>query len=110
MSSKVSKLTLPNSNEHIELPVYEGTLGPEVVDVSKLSEKGIFTYDPGFMSTAACVSKITYIDGKNGILLHHGYRIEELAEKSDFLEVCFLLLNGTTYNLYHIHEELFQLQ
>ena len=78
----------------IELPVYSGTLGPDVIDVRGLTGEGVFTFDPGFMSTASCESKITYIDGDKGILLHRGYPIEQLADKSDFLEVCYLLLKG----------------
>src|SRR6201984_2766915 len=79
----------------VELPVLKGTVGPEVVDIRKLyGEADVFTYDPGFTSTASCESKITYIDGDAGILLHRGYAIDELAENSNFLEVCYLLLNG----------------
>ena len=76
-------------------PVYEGTIGPDVIDIAKLyGEAGIFTYDPGFTSTASCESKITYIDGDEGILLYRGYPIEQLAENGDFLETCYLLLYG----------------
>jgi citrate synthase len=76
-------------------PIYDGTIGPEVIDISKLySEAGIFTYDPGFTSTGSCESKITYIDGDEGVLLYRGYPIEELAEHGDFLETCYLLLYG----------------
>ena len=79
----------------VELPVLRGTDGPAVVDIRKLyAEADVFTYDPGFMSTASCESKITFIDGDAGILLHRGYPIMELAEKSSFLEVCYLLLHG----------------
>src|SRR5690349_8492160 len=79
----------------VELPVLAGTAGPEVVDIRKLyAETDVFTYDPGFTSTASCESKITYIDGDAGILLHRGYPIDQLAEKSSFLEVCYLLLHG----------------
>lgn len=78
----------------IELDVLSGTLGPDVVDVSSLFKEGYFTYDSGFNSTAACESKITYIDGEKGVLLHRGYPIEELALKSNYLEVCYLLLKG----------------
>ena len=79
----------------VELPVLRGTDGPAVVDVRKLyAEADVFTYDPGFTSTASCESKITFIDGDKGILLHRGYPIDQLAEKSTFLEVCYLLLNG----------------
>ena len=75
--------------------VYEGTLGPDVIDISSLyKDTGAFTYDPGFTSTASCESKITFIDGDEGVLLHRGYPIEQLAEHSDFLEVCYLLLYG----------------
>jgi citrate synthase len=76
-------------------PVVSGSIGPDVLDIRKLySETGMFTYDPGFTSTAACESAITYIDGEEGVLLHRGYAIGELAENSSFMEVCFLLLNG----------------
>ena len=79
----------------VELPVLRGTAGPAVVDIRKLyAEADVFTYDPGFMSTASCESKITFIDGDAGILLHRGYPIAELAEQSSFLEVCYLLLHG----------------
>ena len=79
----------------VELPVLRGTDGPAVVDVRKLyAEADVFTYDPGFTSTASCESKITFIDGDKGILLHRGYPIDQLAEDSTFLEVCYLLLNG----------------
>lgn len=78
----------------IELPIHSGTLGPDVVDVRKLLKNGLFTYDPGFVATAACESAITYIDGAKGVLLHRGYPIEELAENADFLETCYLLLYG----------------
>ncbi len=82
----------------IELPVYEGAEGPAVIDVGKLTAQGYFTYDPGFVSTASCDSEITYIDGDNGVLLHRGYPIEQLAEHSDHLELCYLLLNGELPN------------
>ena len=78
----------------IDLPVYSGTMGPDVVDVRGLTAEGVFTFDPGFMATSSCESKITYIDGEKGVLLHRGYPIDQLAEKSDFLETCFLLLKG----------------
>ncbi|HEX5378357.1 MAG TPA: citrate synthase [Phenylobacterium sp.] len=79
----------------VELPVLKGTDGPAVVDIRKLyAEADVFTYDPGFTSTASCESKITFIDGDAGILLHRGYPIDQLAEQSTFLEVCYLLLNG----------------
>jgi len=94
MSDKKAQITIDGHDTPIELPLLSGTAGPEVVDIRKLVAEGYFTYDPGFMSTASCASKITYIDGENGILLHRGYPIEQLAEHSDFLETCFLLLNG----------------
>ena len=83
----------------VELPVLRGVSGPEVVDIRKLyAEADVFTYDPGFTSTASCESKITFIDGDAGILLHRGYPINELAEQSSFLEVCYLLLHGELPN------------
>ncbi len=86
--------TLSVNGKTIELPVYSGTEGPDVIDVRGLVKEGLFTYDPGFVSTASCESKITYIDGENGILLHRGYPIEQLAEHSTYLETCYLLLHG----------------
>ncbi len=94
MSEKKAQLTIDGKDSPIELPVYSGSTGPDVVDVRSLVGEGIFTYDPGFVSTAACDSDITYIDGDAGVLLHRGYPIEQLAANSDFLETCFLLLNG----------------
>ena len=79
----------------IELPILEGSLGYDVIDIGQLGGNGLFTYDPGFSSTAACQSDITYIDGEKGVLLHRGYPIEILAEKSDYLEVCYLLFEGS---------------
>ncbi|TGG95704.1 citrate (Si)-synthase [Natronospirillum operosum] len=93
MADKKATLTI-DGMEPIELPVYSGTMGPDVVDVRNLVKKGLFTYDPGFVSTASCESNITYIDGGKGLLLHRGYPIEELAENADYLETCFLLLYG----------------
>jgi citrate synthase len=82
-----------------EFPVLDGTIGPRVIDIRKLyTDTGMFTYDPGFTSTAACESGVTYIDGDKGVLLHRGYSIKELAEKSDYLEVCYLLLHGELPN------------
>ena len=92
MTDKTAKLTIDGKD--IDLPIYEATNGPDVVDVGKLTGQGYFTYDPGFVSTAACDSEITFIDGDQGILLHRGYPIEQLAEKSQHLELCYLLLNG----------------
>ncbi|MDO6562247.1 citrate synthase [Amphritea sp. 1_MG-2023] len=94
MADKKARLTVDGIDEVFELPVYTGTMGPDVIDVRALTGKGLFTYDPGFVSTAACDSAITYIDGGQGVLLHGGYPIEQLAENSDYLEVCYLLLNG----------------
>src|SRR6202795_1864214 len=88
-------LTDNSTGKSIDLPVLEGSVGPKVIDVRSLYAKtGYFTYDPGFMATAACRSSITYIDGDEGILMYRGYPIQELADKSDFLEVAYLLLNG----------------
>ncbi len=95
--SRTVSLSIEDADEPktLELGVLDGTLGPSVIEVSKLySETGYFTYDPGFMATASCHSKITYIDGEQGILLYRGYSIDELAEKSDFVETCYLLLYG----------------
>lgn len=90
------KVTLNyGEGKNLDLPVYGGTIGPDVFDIRTLYGKtGMFTYDPGFLSTAACASKITYIDGDQGILQYRGYPIEQLATHCDFLEVCYLLLNG----------------
>ena len=88
-------LTDNQSKKAVTLPLLPGTLGPKVIDVRKLyAETGMFTYDPGYTSTGSCESKITFIDGDEGVLLHRGYPIEELAERSDFMEVCYLLLYG----------------
>ena len=94
MTNKKAELHFTDTTTPLELPVISGTVGPDVVDVRSLVSKGIFTFDPGFVSTASCESEITYIDGDNGILLHRGYPIEQLAEKASFLDTCFLLLNG----------------
>jgi len=94
-SAKNKTGTLTVGNNNWDMPIYPGTIGPEVVDISKLyAQSGMFTYDPGFTSTASCESKITYIDGDEGILLYRGYPIEQLAEHGDFLETCYLLLYG----------------
>lgn len=119
MSDKSAQLTLPNSNEPIDLPILEGTLGHSTIDVNQLNRHGVFTYDPGFRSTASCESKITFINGADGVLLYRGYPIEQLADDSNFLEVCYLLLNGElpskadfeqfTYKVNHhtmIHEQM----
>ena len=93
MPDKNAQLVI-DSSKTIDLPVYTATKGPDVIDVRGLTAEGVFTYDPGFMSTAACESKITFIDGGKGVLLHRGYPIEQLADESDFLETCYLLLYG----------------
>ena len=94
MTQKTAQLIM-KGHDPVELPIYTPTLGHDVIDIHPLSAAlGAFTFDPGFMSTASCESKITYIDGANGILLYRGYPIEQLAKKKDFLEVCYLLLNG----------------
>jgi citrate synthase len=98
MTDKKAQLTVDGLSESIELPMYSGSQGPDVIDVSSLTSKGYFTYDPGFMATASCESKLTYIDGGKGVLLHGGYPIDQLAEKSDYLETCYLLLNGELPN------------
>ncbi|MBU2917712.1 citrate (Si)-synthase [Psychrosphaera sp. F3M07] len=77
-----------------ELPMMSGTAGNDVIDVRTLGSKGVFTYDPGFLATASCQSKITYIDGDKGVLLHRGYPIEQLADGSNYIELCYLLLHG----------------
>jgi citrate synthase len=88
-------VTLEGSNRSASLPLLSGTIGPDVFDIRKLyNDLGVFTYDPGYGVTASCDSKITYIDGDKGVLLYRGYPIEQLAEHSNFLEVCYLLLNG----------------
>jgi citrate synthase len=91
--NRVATLTLDDGRS-IELPILSGTLGPDVVDIRGLASLGIFTYDPAFFVTASCSSAITYIDGDAGLLYYRGYPIEQLAGHSDFLEVCYLLLNG----------------
>lgn len=92
MADKKARITV--DGESIELPVYSPTVGPDVVDVAKLISLGYFTYDPGYVSTVSCESAITYIDGEAGVLRHRGYSIEQLAEQSSFLEVCYLLIYG----------------
>ncbi|WP_323764958.1 citrate synthase [Marinovum sp.] len=92
-SKQTAKLTI--GDQSYELPIHSPTVGPDVLDIRKLyGQAGVFTYDPGFTSTAACDSTITYIDGEEGVLLHRGYPIDQLAGKSHYLEVCFLLLYG----------------
>ena len=98
-------LTMDGSNQSLSLPLRPGTIGPSVADISKLyASLGVFTYDLGYGNTAACESKITYIDGDVGVLLHRGYPIDQLAEKSSFLEVAYLLLNGELPNAQEKHD------
>ncbi len=98
-SQKKATLSFSDGTPSIDFPIYEGTLGPDVIDIRKLyGGSGKFTFDPGFMSTAACESQITFIDGDKGELLYRGYPIEQLAENCDFLETCYLLLNGELPN------------
>ena len=117
-SKRIAKLTLDDGRS-IDLPIISGTLGPDVIDIRALGKLGVFTYDPAFFSTSSCTSEITFIDGDAGLLYYRGYPIEQLAEKSDFLEVCYLLLNGElpnseqkaqfTYNITHhtmVHDQL----
>jgi citrate synthase len=92
-------ITLDGTNRSLHIPLMEGTIGPPVADIRKLyGDLGLFTYDPGYGATAACESKITYIDGDEGVLLYRGYPIEQLAENSTFLEVAYLLLHGELPN------------
>src|SRR5262245_39561965 len=94
-SKPAGSATLTVGNKSIDLPVSRGSVGPDVVDIRKLYGEGnVFTYDPGFTATASCESAITYIDGDEGVLLYRGYPIDQLAEHSDFIEVCYLLLHG----------------
>ena len=94
-----AKLSFSDGSPDIDLPIYQGSVGPDVIDIRKLyGQTGKFTYDSGFLSTASCNSKITYIDGDKGELLYRGYPIEDLAGKCDFLEVCFLLIHGNLPN------------
>jgi citrate synthase len=99
-SETKATLSFSNGAAPLEMPIYKGTVGPDVIDIRKLyAATGMFTYDPGFMSTAACHSALTYIDGDKGELLYRGYPIEQLAAKGDFLETCYLLLNGELPNV-----------
>ena len=105
MANRTVSVTDSETGKTIELPIMQGTVGSPVIDIRKLqTEFGYFTFDPGFMATASCKSRLTYIDGDKGQLMHGGYSIDELAEKSDFLEVCYLLLNGTLPNSEDKHE------
>ncbi len=99
ISDTKATLSFSDGSPSVDMPIYKGTIGPDVIDIRKLyGQTGKFTYDPGFMSTAACNSSITYIDGDKGELLYRGYPIEQLAVNCDFLESCYLLLNGELPN------------
>lgn len=99
ISDTKATLSFSDGSQSVDFPIYKGTIGPDVVDIRKLyGQTGQFTYDPGFMSTASCQSAITYIDGDKGELLYRGYPIEQLAVNADFLETCYLLLNGELPN------------
>ena len=95
LADNKATLSFSNGSPSIEMPVYSGNIGPDVIDIRKLyGQSGMFTYDPGFLSTAACQSAITFIDGDKGELLYRGYPIEQLANHGDFLDTCYLLLHG----------------
>ena len=95
LADNKATLSFSNGSPSIEMPVYSGNIGPDVIDIRKLyGQSGMFTYDPGFLSTASCQSSITYIDGDKGELLYRGYPIEQLANHGDYLDTCFLLLKG----------------
>src|ERR1700731_3334551 len=93
MTKKTAKLSI-EGQEMLDLPIYTTTLGNDVIDITQLGAHGVFTFDQGFLSTASCESKITYIDGDKGVLLYRGYPIEQLAEHSTFLETAYLLVHG----------------
>src|SRR5450830_1008758 len=95
LADNKATLSFSNGSTSVDLPVYHGSIGPDVIDIRKLyAQTGMFTYDPGFLSTASCQSAITYIDGDKGELLYRGYPIEQLATQCDYLDTCYLLLNG----------------
>lgn len=99
LTDTVATFAFNNGAPSVELPVYSGTIGPNVIDIRKLyGATGMFTYDPGFLATASCQSTITYIDGEKGELLYRGYPIEQLAKQCDYLDTCYLLLNGELPN------------
>ena len=99
LADNQATLSFSNGSPSVEMPVYSGSVGPDVVDIRKLyAQTGMFTYDPGFVSTASCQSTITYIDGDKGELLYRGYPIEQLATQCDYLDTCYLLLNGDLPN------------
>mgnify|MGYP002662238389 CR=1 FL=1 len=95
LADNKATLSFSNGSPSVDLPVYQGSIGPDVIDIRKLyAQTGMFTYDPGFLSTASCQSAITYIDGDKGELLYRGYPIEQIATCCDYLDTCYLLLNG----------------
>src|SRR5882762_1706860 len=95
MADKYFKLTDPATGKTSDLPLLKGTLGPDVLNIAAMmKDHGVFTFDPGYMATASCESRVTYIDGDQGVLLYRGYAVEQLAERSSFLEVAYLLLYG----------------
>ena len=99
LADNKATLSFSNGSPSVEMPMYHGSVGPDVIDIRKLyGQTGLFTYDPGFLSTAACQSAITYIDGDKGELLYRGYPIEQLATQCDYLDTCYLLLNGELPN------------
>ena len=99
MAKSTATLTDNETGKSYEMPIIHGTIGPRLVDIRKFyGDSGMFTYDPGFTSTGSCASKITYIDGDEGVLLYRGYNIAELAEQSDFMECCYLLMKGELPN------------
>ncbi|MEN9590390.1 MAG: citrate (Si)-synthase, partial [Pseudomonadota bacterium] len=95
LSDKKATLSFSDGAPSVDFPVYNGSVGPQVIDIRKLyGQTGMFTYDPGFLSTASCTSDITYIDGDKGELLYRGYPIDELAVNCDFMDISYLILNG----------------
>ncbi|HEU4778885.1 MAG TPA: citrate/2-methylcitrate synthase, partial [Steroidobacteraceae bacterium] len=105
MADKTLELIDTATGKKAVLPVRSGTVGPSVIDIGPMAKEfGAFTFDPGYGATAAVESKITYIDGDAGVLTHRGYPIEQLAEKSSFIEVCYLLLNGNLPNKPQLEE------
>ncbi|MBU2359651.1 MAG: citrate (Si)-synthase, partial [Alphaproteobacteria bacterium] len=105
MAESTKSATLTIDGQSYELPIFTPTAGPDVLDIRKLyAQAGVFTYDPGFTSTASTDSTITFIDGEEGVLLHRGYPIDQLAAHSHYLEVCYLLLNGELPNAEQLEE------
>jgi citrate synthase len=105
LADNKATLSFSNGSPSVEMPVYQGNIGPDVVDIRKLyAQTGMFTYDPGFLSTASCQSGITYIDGDKGELLYRGYPIEQLANSIDYLDTCHLLLKGELPNAQESHD------